>query len=62
MTNVPITKLTGEVYELVDQIAMVSKAVREGNALAATGEDGKWSVQMCLKAQESVDRGCLVNF
>jgi myo-inositol 2-dehydrogenase/D-chiro-inositol 1-dehydrogenase len=62
LKEIPITKLTGEVYELVDQIQMVSRAVRQGTSLSATGEDGKWSVQMCLKAQESVDRGCLVNF
>ena len=62
LREVPITKLTGEVYELVDQIQMVSRAVSQGTALSATGEDGKWSVHMCLKAQESVDRRCLVNF
>jgi myo-inositol 2-dehydrogenase / D-chiro-inositol 1-dehydrogenase len=62
VTEIPITKLTGEVYELVDQIAMVSRAIRDGTTLSTTGEDGKWSVQMCLKAQESVDRGCVVNF
>ena len=27
-----------------------------GVAEATTGEDGRWSVAMCLKAQESVDR------
>lgn len=62
MAEIPITKLTGEVYELVGQIQVVSKAVSSGAALSATGEDGKWSVQMCLKAQESVDCGCVVNF
>jgi myo-inositol 2-dehydrogenase/D-chiro-inositol 1-dehydrogenase len=60
--DVPITKLTGEVYELVDQMEMVSRAVRDGAPLTASGLDGKWSVQMCLKAQESVDRGCVVKF
>ena len=62
MAEIPITKLTGEVYELVGQIQVVSKAVSSGAALSATGEDGKWSVQMCLKAQESVDRGCVIAF
>ena len=62
LTEIPITKLTGEVYELADQIQVVSKAVSSGAALSATGEDGKWSVQMCLKAQESVDRGCVIKF
>jgi myo-inositol 2-dehydrogenase / D-chiro-inositol 1-dehydrogenase len=62
VADVPITKLTGEVYELVDQMEMVSRAVRDGAPLAATGQDGKWSVQMCVKAQESVERGCVVKF
>ncbi len=62
LKEIPITKLTGEVYELVDQIEVVSRAVRNGAALSATGEDGKWSVQMCLKAQESVDRGSVITF
>jgi len=58
--DIPITKLTGEVYELVDEIQRVSRAVRDGTPLAAAGEDGKWSVAMCLKAQESVDCGRVV--
>lgn len=60
ITDVPITKITGEVYELGDEIAQVAQAVRGSAAVAATGEDGLWSVKMCLKAQESVDRGCAV--
>ena len=62
VVDVPITKLTGEVYELVDEISMVSRAIRGEGLLAATGEDGKWSVRMCLEAQASVDRGAVVNF
>jgi len=60
--DVPITKMTGEVYELVDEVAMVARAVRGEGPLAATGEDGKWSVRMCLEAQASVERAALVNF
>ena len=58
--EVPISKITGEVYELADEIAMMANAVREDGPLWATGEDGKWSVQLCLKAQESVDLGEVV--
>jgi myo-inositol 2-dehydrogenase/D-chiro-inositol 1-dehydrogenase len=54
ITDVPITKTSGEVYELAEEIAMMAKAVRERGKLWATGEDGAWSVKMCLKAQESV--------
>jgi myo-inositol 2-dehydrogenase/D-chiro-inositol 1-dehydrogenase len=62
ISEIPITKPTGEVYELVDQIGVVSRAVSSGAPLSATGEDGKWSVAVCLKAQESVERGCAVSF
>ncbi|HEV2393134.1 MAG TPA: Gfo/Idh/MocA family oxidoreductase [Verrucomicrobiae bacterium] len=61
VSDVPITKITGEVYELTDEIAQMARAVRGTGALSATGEDGLWSVKMCLKAQESVDRGCAVS-
>jgi myo-inositol 2-dehydrogenase/D-chiro-inositol 1-dehydrogenase len=62
IADIPITKMTGEVYELGDQISMVSRAIREGSPLSATGDDGLWSVKMCLKAQESVDRQSLIHF
>jgi myo-inositol 2-dehydrogenase/D-chiro-inositol 1-dehydrogenase len=59
---VPITRITGEVYELADEIIQVAQAVRGTGPVAATGEDGLWSVKMCLKAQESVERGCPIAF
>jgi myo-inositol 2-dehydrogenase/D-chiro-inositol 1-dehydrogenase len=60
--EVPIPKMTGEVYELVDEIAAFTRCIREGGTVPATGDDGRWSVAMCLKAQESVDRGVSVPF
>jgi len=54
VSDVPMTKTSGEVYEVAEEIAMMARAVREGGKLWATGEDGAWSVRMCLKAQESV--------
>ena len=60
--DVPIEKITGEVFELVDQVTAVSNSVRHGTPLPATGEDGRWSVAMCLRAQESVDTGKPVSF
>jgi myo-inositol 2-dehydrogenase/D-chiro-inositol 1-dehydrogenase len=59
--EVPISKITGEVYELEDEMAMMVWAVREGAAVAATGADGKWSVALCLAAQASVDSGAVVD-
>lgn len=61
ISNVPITKMTGEVYELAEEVSRVARSVRGTAQVAATGEDGLWSVKMCLKAQESVDRGCVVS-
>ncbi|HZZ42946.1 MAG TPA: Gfo/Idh/MocA family oxidoreductase [Tepidisphaeraceae bacterium] len=62
LETVPVTKITGEVYELVDQVGRVVSAVRDGTPLPTTGRDGRWSVAMCLKAQESVLSGREVGF
>ena len=54
---------SGEVYELVDQVAAVVRAVRgEGTPVPCTGEDGRWSTAMCLKAAESIRTGRPVGF
>ncbi len=59
--EIPITKMTGEVYELAEEIALVCRAVRGQGIVPVTGADGRWSVRMCLKAQESVDTGKVVS-
>ncbi len=58
--EIPVTKITGEVYELEDELANLAEAARGGALRCATGDDGRWSVAMCLKAQESVETGRLV--
>jgi len=60
--EVAIEHPAGEVYELVDEIAAFARCVRGGGPLPCTGDDGRWSVAMCLKAQESVDTGRIVTF
>jgi myo-inositol 2-dehydrogenase/D-chiro-inositol 1-dehydrogenase len=55
--NLLVDRPSGEVYELVDEIRAVARAVREGGRPPCTGEDGRWSVAMCLKACESLERG-----
>ena len=55
--DVPTDKPSGEVYELVDEVAAVVRSVREGTPLPCTGEDGWWSAAMCLKAAESLNSG-----
>ncbi len=55
--TVPIEKPTGELFELEDQIARMVDAVRNGTPLHCTGQDGRWSVAMCLAAEESIRTG-----
>jgi len=57
LEDVEITKITGELFELEDEMAAMVRAIREGTELWCTGEDGMWSVAMCLAAQQSVDTG-----
>lgn len=59
--EVPLSKITGEVFELEEEIASMVAAARGGALRCATGEDGRWSVALCLKAQESVDTGQVVS-
>jgi myo-inositol 2-dehydrogenase/D-chiro-inositol 1-dehydrogenase len=60
--DVAIHKPSGEVFELVDQITAFADALVRGAALPASGEDGRWSVAMCLAAQASVDAGTIIGF
>ena len=60
--DVPIDRSTGEVYELADLIADMADAVGDNRTPQVTGDDGRWAVSMCLKAQESVESGGVVRF
>ncbi len=60
--EVPIARPSGEVYELVDQLAAFVQSVRDGTPVACSGEDGRWSVAMCLAATESLRSGLPVDF
>jgi myo-inositol 2-dehydrogenase / D-chiro-inositol 1-dehydrogenase len=62
IADVPITKMTGEVYELVDQIEAVARAVRGQGSVHCQGNDGRWSVAMCLAAEQSIERNAPVSF
>jgi myo-inositol 2-dehydrogenase/D-chiro-inositol 1-dehydrogenase len=52
--QIPIDKITGEIFELEDQMAMLVAAIQNGSPLTCTAEDGRWSVAMCLAADRSV--------
>jgi myo-inositol 2-dehydrogenase/D-chiro-inositol 1-dehydrogenase len=55
--DIKIDKITGAVFELEDEMAMLVRSIREGGDLSCSGEDGRWSVAMCLAAQQSVESG-----
>lgn len=61
VTTVPIEKPTGELFELEDQIARMVDALRRGIPLHCTADDGRWSVAMCLAAEDSVKSGQVVH-
>lgn len=55
--SVPLRAQAGEVYELVEQVQRFVQAIREGTPVPCDGEEGKWSVALCLKAEESLRDG-----
>ncbi len=57
ITDEPLAKPSGEVYELVEQVARVTAAVRTGSPVPCTGEDGRWAVALCRSARESLGTG-----
>jgi myo-inositol 2-dehydrogenase/D-chiro-inositol 1-dehydrogenase len=57
VTEVTFDNVPGELAELNDQIAAMVRCVRGGQAMAADGVDGRWSVAMCLAAARSVESG-----
>jgi len=60
--EIRIERPAGELFELEDQVAMLIRAVRGDARLGVTGEDGKWSVAMCLAAQRSIDTETSIGF
>ena len=59
--EITIIKPSGEVYELVDQIEQFTHEILQGGQVPCTGEDGRWSVGMCLRAEESLRTGLPVS-
>ncbi len=55
--ELPITRSAGELFELEEQIAAMVAAIRDGRPSPCTGQDGKWSVALCLATQMSVKTG-----
>lgn len=59
--QITIDKPSGEVYELVDQVEQFTDVILNGGSVPCTGEDGRWSVAMCLRAEESLRTGMPVD-
>ena len=57
LEEIPIARAAGELFELEEQIAAMVAGIRDGAPSPCTGEDGKWSVAMCLATQMSVKAG-----
>jgi myo-inositol 2-dehydrogenase/D-chiro-inositol 1-dehydrogenase len=57
LEEIQIDKPSGEVYELVDEVAAVVRAIRDGTPVPCDANDGWWSAAMCLKAEESLKSG-----
>ncbi|MCL2622346.1 MAG: Gfo/Idh/MocA family oxidoreductase [Planctomycetaceae bacterium] len=60
VVTVPITKMTGELYELEDQIALMADVVRGKAEVHCTGKDGCRSVMLSNAAQESARTGNVI--
>lgn len=61
LQDVRIERTAGELFELEDYIAVLVRAIRDGCPLPCCGEDGMWSVSMCLSAARSVRCGEVVS-
>jgi myo-inositol 2-dehydrogenase/D-chiro-inositol 1-dehydrogenase len=61
LKQIAIDRSSGELFELEEHVARLVAAVREGGTLPCSGEDGRWSVRMCLAAAQSVERGEVVS-
>lgn len=58
--EVPLPPPTGELFELEQEMAMMVRAVRDGQPPVATGLDGAWSVGLAEAAHRSIETGRVV--
>jgi myo-inositol 2-dehydrogenase/D-chiro-inositol 1-dehydrogenase len=57
LEEITLARPSGEVYELVEEVSQFVRAITTGAPAGCSGEDGLWSVAMCLKAAESLRTG-----
>lgn len=54
--DVPITKITGELFELEDQVKLMAEITQDKSPIHCTGEDGRLAVALSLATLESAKR------
>jgi myo-inositol 2-dehydrogenase/D-chiro-inositol 1-dehydrogenase len=59
--HLPISRPSGELFELEDHVAAIVAAVTTGQPLPCSGRDGRASVATCLAAARSVELGQIVS-
>lgn len=57
LREVTIEKMSGEIFELREEIAHCVRMIQKGEPPIASGIDGLWSAGLCLLAEESIRRG-----
>ena len=59
--EVPLSGHPGELRELADEIESVVHSIRNHTPVFCNGDDGRWSVRLCLAARESIASGLPVS-
>ncbi len=57
LVDVPLSKHSGEVFELREEVAQCVRMARGEPYTLAAAEDGLWSAGLCLLAEESIRQG-----
>ena len=57
LTEAPLARASGEVFELREEIAACVRCVRDHARPVASARDGLWSAGLCLLAEESIRTG-----
>ena len=57
IVDLPLAGMPGEVFELVEEMRMITVRCKKAGRRRAAVLDGRWSVAMCLAAERSIERG-----
>lgn len=59
--TVPLATMSGELFELDEEVARFTRLLQGEPATLCTAADGRWSVALCLASQESIRTGTIVS-